>query len=133
VLGTMDLAPAAPLQVAAGRVFDVGVRVIVDHPVDRLLIVDPLPAGFEAVDTSFQTALQAVLPQSDSWQIDSQQIYRDQIVAYAAHLDPGVYDVHYLARSVTPGEYRWPGAHASLRDAPEEFGSSAAARLTVTP
>ena len=73
------------------------------------------------------------MPQSDSWDIDSQKIYRDRVVAYAQHLGPGIYEVHYLVRSVTPGEYRWPGAHAYLVDAPEEFGRSAGSLLRVTP
>ncbi len=132
-LAIMDLATAAPLDVPAGKVFDVGVRVIVDHPVDRLLIEDPLPAGFEAVDTSFQTTLQTLVPQSDSWEIDTQQIYRDRVMAFAEHLGPGVYDVHYLVRSVTPGTFLWPGAKAYLRDAPEQFGRSASTQLHVTP
>jgi alpha-2-macroglobulin len=133
-LATMDLAaPTAHFEAPAGRVFDVGVRTIVDHPVDRLVIEDPLPAGFEAVDTSFRTTLQAIVPQSDSWQIDATQIYRDRVVAYAQHLDPGVYDVHYLVRSVTPGEFAWPGARAYLQAAPEQFGRSASTRLKVTP
>jgi hypothetical protein len=132
-LATMDLAPAPPLEVRAGSVFDIGVRVIVDHPVDRLAIEDPLPAGFEAVDTTFRTTLKAVVPQSDSWDIDTQQIYRDRVVAYAAHLGPGIYDVHYLVRAVTPGEFRWPGARAYLTDAPEQFGRSASTILKVTP
>jgi uncharacterized protein YfaS (alpha-2-macroglobulin family) len=132
-LATMDLAPVAPLELTAGRVFDVGVRVVVDHPVDRLVIEDALPAGFEAVDTSFRTTLKAVLPQSDSWQIDTQQIYRDRVIAYAAHLGPGIYEVHYLARAVTPGTFKWPGAHAYLTAAPEQFGRSAATTLRVTP
>jgi uncharacterized protein YfaS (alpha-2-macroglobulin family) len=132
-LATMDLAAAAPFDVAAGKVFDIGVRVIVDHPVDRLLIEDPLPAGFEAVDTSFQTTLQTLVPQSDSWEIDTQQIYRDRVMAFAEHLGPGVYDVHYLVRSVTPGTFVWPGAKAYLRDAPEQFGRSASTQLRVAP
>jgi alpha-2-macroglobulin len=132
-LATMDLQPAAAVEVAAGRVFDIGVRVIVDHPVDRLLIEDPLPAGFEAVDTTFRTSLGAVLPQTDSWEIDTQQLYRDRVVGYADHLGPGVYEMHYLARSVTPGAYQWPGARAYLRDAPEQSGRSASSELRVTP
>jgi alpha-2-macroglobulin len=132
-LATMDIQTALPVSVAAGRVFDVGVRVIVDHPVDRLVIDDPLPAGFEAVDTSFRTALQAIVPQSNSWQIDTSQIYRDRVVAYASYLEPGVYELHYLVRSVTPGAFSWPGAHAYLKDAPEEFGRSAGTTLNVTP
>ncbi len=131
-LATMDLATALPVSVAAGRVFDVGIRTIVDHPIDRLVIDDPLPAGFEAVDTSFRTALQAIVPQSNSWQIDTSQIYRDRVVAYAQHLDPGVYELHYLVRSVTPGEFAWPGARAYLQDAPEQFGRSAGSTLNVT-
>ncbi len=131
-LATMDLAATQPVDVSAGRVFDVGVRVIVDHPVDRLVIDDPLPAGLEAVDTTFRTSLQAVVPQSDSWEIDARQIYRDRVVAYAEHLGPGVYEMHYLVRSVTPGKFAWPGAHAYLRDAPEQFGRSAAATLQVS-
>ena len=130
-LATMDLTTLAPVSVAAGRVFDVGVRAIVDHPVDRLVIDDPLPAGFEAVDTGFRTTLQALVPQSNSWQIDTSQIYRDRVVAYASHLEPGVYELHYLVRSVTPGTFAWPGAHAYLQDAPEQFGRSAGSTLTV--
>ncbi|MGC1381657.1 MAG: hypothetical protein WA814_11620, partial [Candidatus Baltobacteraceae bacterium] len=131
-LATMDLAAVPAVDVTAGRVFDIGVRVIVDHPVDRIVIDDPLPAGFEAVDTTFRTTLAAVVPQSDSWEIDARQIYRDRVVAYAEHLGPGVYEMHYLVRSVTPGKFAWPGAHAYLRDAPEEFGRSAATTLQVS-
>ncbi|MBV8196775.1 MAG: Ig-like domain-containing protein [Candidatus Eremiobacteraeota bacterium] len=132
-LATMDLVPSQPVDVSAGRVFDVGVRTIVDHPVDRIVIEDPLPAGFEAVDTAFRTALQAVVPQSNSWEIDTSQIYRDRVIAYAQHLDPGVYELHYLVRSVTPGTFAWPGSRAYLRDAPEQFGRAAASTLHVQP
>ena len=131
-LATMDIATALPVSVAAGRVFDVGVRAIVDHPVDRLFIDDPLPAGFEAVDTAFRTSLQAIVPQSNSWQIDASQIYSDRVVAFAQHLDPGVYELHYLVRSVTPGAFAWPGTHVYLKDAPEQFGRSAGTTLNVT-
>lgn len=130
-LATMDIGTAQPVSVAAGRVFDVGVRAIVDHPVDRFFIDDPVPAGFEAVDTSFRTSLQAIVPQSNSWQIDASQIYNDRVVAFAQHLDPGVYELHYLVRSVTPGAFAWPGARAYLKDAPEQFGRSAGSTLNV--
>jgi len=130
VLATMGLAAlTAPVDVAAANVFDVELQVITDHPVDRVQITDPLPAGFEAVDTSFKTS-NAAQP-AQSWQIDDQQIYHDRIEAYADHLGPGVYTLHYLARSVTPGTYAWPGAQARLIDRPEEFGRTATATLTV--
>jgi hypothetical protein len=101
------------------------VQVIVDHPVDRLVIEDPLPAGLEAVDEALRTSSTPILAKSDSWQIENQQIYADRVTAYAEHLEPGIYEMHYLARAVTPGSYRWPSARAYLRDAPEEFGRTA--------
>ncbi|MBV8490944.1 MAG: hypothetical protein JO199_10490, partial [Candidatus Eremiobacteraeota bacterium] len=131
-VATMDLAPVNAVTLPASQVYDVGVRVIVDHPVDGLVISDPLPAGFEAVDTTFRTTNSAVAAQWDSWEIDSQQIYRDKVMAYASHLGPGVYDLHYLVRSVTPGTFTWPGAQAYLKDAPEQFGRTASTTLTVS-
>ncbi len=129
-LATMGLAAlTAPVTLAPANVFDVELRIITDHPVDRVQITDPLPAGFEAVDTSFKTSNAATPAQS--WQIDDQQIYHDRIEAYADHLGPGVYTLHYLARSVTPGTYSWPGALARLADRPEEFGRTATAQLTI--
>lgn len=91
-----------------------GLKIVADHPVDHVIITDPLPAGLEAVDTTFQTATRAVQAQADSWQIGYQQIYSDRILAYSNHLDAGVYSLHYLVRSVTPGRFLWPGATARL-------------------
>ncbi len=119
----------APVTLAPANVFDVELQVITDHPIDRVQITDPLPAGMEAVDTSFKTS-NAVAP-AESWQIDDQQIFHDRIEAYADHLGPGVYTLHYLARTVTPGTFSWPGAQARLADRPEEFGRTATATLTI--
>ncbi|NER02431.1 MAG: alpha-2-macroglobulin family protein, partial [Okeania sp. SIO3C4] len=132
ILQRMDLSEVeSPLDISAGQVFDIGIEVITDRPVDHVIIRDPLPAGLEAVDTSFQTATSAVKAKADSWQIGYQQIYRDRVEAYADRLNPGVYSLHYLVRSVTPGTFIWPGAEAKLQYAPEEFGRSATTTLVV--
>lgn len=124
-------APAEPLTVPVGQVFDIGLEIISDRPVDRVVITDPLPAGFEAVDTSFQTATPYFQPQQDSWEIGYQTIYRDRVVAYSDRLEPGVYQLHYLVRSVTPGIFLWSGAEAHLQYAPEEFGRCSSSRLVI--
>jgi uncharacterized protein YfaS (alpha-2-macroglobulin family) len=100
--------------------------------VDHLVITDPLPAGLEAVDATFQTSTQYYQARRDSWQIDYQTIYKDRVVAYADHLAAGVYSFHYLVRSVTPGTYAWPGAEVHLQYAPEEFGRTASSTLIVS-
>lgn len=119
------------LSVPPGQVYDIGLEVITDHAVDHVVITDPLPAGFEAVDDSFQTSNPYFQARSDSWQVGYQTIYRDRIVAYGDRLDPGVYSLHYLVRSVTPGTYQYPGTEAHLEYAPEEFGRSASSTLRV--
>ena len=126
--------PAAPATVAAGQVFDVEDRIISDHPVDDVVITDPLPAGFEAVDQSFRTSapLGPSADTGDDWTLDYQSIYRDRVLSFAQHLDPGSYAIHYLVRSVTPGTFAWPGASVVLQYTPEEFGRTAGSQLVVT-
>ena len=131
-LATMDLASITnPIGAKVGRLYDIGIRIAVDHPVDHVVIEDPLPAGFEAVDQTFATSPSAVIPRSENWELSFQTIYRDRVMAFAESLGPGVYEMHYLVRSVTPGEYRWPGVRAYLQSAPEQFGRSAAAVLNL--
>ncbi|WP_338038318.1 hypothetical protein [Neosynechococcus sphagnicola] len=115
----------------SGQVFDIGLEIITDHPVEQLLITDPLPAGLEAIDTRFQTATPYFQSQQDSWRIAYQTLYKDRVVAYADRLEPGVYSFHYLVRSVTPGTFLWPGAVAQLRYSPEEFGRTTSSTLVV--
>lgn len=120
-----------PLMLKPGEVFDIGLEIITDHPVDHVVIKDPLPAGLEAVDNSFQTANLALEAKSDSWQLGYRTIYKDRIIAYSDHLETGVYNLHYLVRSVTPGTFIWPGAEVYLQYLPEEFGRSADATLEI--
>jgi uncharacterized protein YfaS (alpha-2-macroglobulin family) len=56
-----------PLTLAPGEVYDIGFEIITDHPVDHLVIKDPLPAALEAVDGSFQTATPALQAKADNW------------------------------------------------------------------
>jgi hypothetical protein len=121
-----------PLTVPVGQVYDIGLEIITDHPVDHVVVTDPLPAGFEAVDNSFQTTTPYFQAQGDSWQLGYQTIYHDRVVAFGDKLDPGVYTLHYLVRSVTPGNFVYPGAEAHLEYAPEEFGRSASSNLVVS-
>jgi hypothetical protein len=65
------------------------------------------------------------------WKIGDQQIHTDRIEAYADHLDAGIYRLHYLVRTVTPGTFAWPGANAHIADRADEFGRSATAVVIV--
>ncbi|GAB4347103.1 MAG: hypothetical protein OHK0047_41080 [Leptolyngbyaceae cyanobacterium] len=131
VLYTTGLYAVNALKLPVGQVYDIGLEIITDRPVDHVIITDPLPAGLEAVDSSFQTSSPYFQARGDSWQLGYQTIYKDRIVAFGDKLNPGVYSLHYLARSVTPGTFIYPGAEARLQYAPEEFGRSASTVLEV--
>ena len=118
-------------KIPTGEVYAIDLEIVTDRPVHHVAIQDPLPAGLEAIDTQFQTANSAIQVGADSWEIDYQHIHRDRIVAYADFLEPGVYHLNYLVRSVTPGTYSWPGAEAKLQYEPEQFGRTAASILEV--
>ena len=89
-------------------VYDVGVRVIVDHPVDRPVIEDPLPAGFEAVDTTFRTSLKDAGTAERQLERHPENLSRSgRSVCFAPR--PGIYDVHYrtsVRRERLPGPAR---------------------------
>jgi uncharacterized protein YfaS (alpha-2-macroglobulin family) len=123
--------PLTATTLPAAQVYDVGLTIIVDHPVNQVIIVDPLPAGMEAVDTTFNTTPRSQTATYGDWQIDYQVIHHDRVVAFANYLAPGIYTMHYLSRTVTPGTYEWPGSQAFLEYAPEEFGRSASTTLTI--
>ena len=133
LLGFGLAAPAQQPSLAAARVYDIEDRITTDHDLTNVIVEDPLPGGLEAVDTTFQTATSYFQPGLSDWSIDYQQIYRDRVLSFAAELPAGVYAVHYLVRSVTPGDFAWPGARVSLQYFPEEFGRTATSRLTITP
>ena len=133
IMQRIGLTPISqPITLNAGEVFEVGVEMIVDHPVNQVIITDPLPAGLEAVDTTFQTNSSYFQTRGDSWQLNYQKIYKDRIVAYSDRLDAGVYVMHYLVRAVTPGVFQWPGVQTHLQYTPEEFGRSSSAVLQVS-
>jgi alpha-2-macroglobulin len=130
-LQVTGLTPPAPLKLPAGQVYDVGLEIIADHPVDQVVITDPLPAGFEPVDQSFKASTPYFQAKGDNWQLSYQTMYRDRVVAFGDKLNPGVYTLHYLVRSVTPGTFLYPAAEAHLQYAPEEFGRTATSQLIV--
>jgi alpha-2-macroglobulin len=132
VLAKQRLYAPDPVKLPIGQIFDIGLEIISDRAVNHVIINEPLPAGLEAIDNSFKTTNQAIQVKEDSWGIKYKMMYRDRIFAYAEHLDPGVYSVHYLARSVTPGTYFWPGGEAHLQYAPEEFGRTASSTLILS-
>ncbi|HMV85460.1 MAG TPA: alpha-2-macroglobulin family protein [Blastocatellia bacterium] len=108
----------------------------------HVALVDPMPAGFEALNP--ELAVTGGIPRDDkdtnarsrwgwwSWQWFEHQNMRDERVeAFTALLWEGVYNYSYVARATTPGNFVVPPAKAEEMYHPETFGRGASDRVVV--
>jgi uncharacterized protein YfaS (alpha-2-macroglobulin family) len=120
----------------------VRVRLTMYAPTRRyhVALVDPMPAGFEALNPAL--AVTGNLPRDDkdanargwwwSWQWFQHQNMRDERVeAFTTLLWEGVYNYSYLARATTPGNFVVPPTKAEEMYHPETFGRSASERVLI--
>ena len=104
-------------------------------PQERLYVVvdDPLPAGFEVVNTSFETESRASgrelaaarrSNRGSRWwgSFDHEEIYDDRYVLFATSLTRGWHERTYLVKALTEGTFLMPATKAEEMYTPEVFG-----------
>jgi alpha-2-macroglobulin len=117
----------------------VRVRVTMVAPTRRyhVALVDPLPAGLEAVDPSL--AVSGSAPPSDqgaaslwrgSW-FQHQNLRDERAEAFTTLLWEGQHIYEYVARATTPGTFVVPPPKAEEMYHPETFGRGASDRVIV--
>ncbi|MCB9639701.1 MAG: hypothetical protein H6727_12480 [Myxococcales bacterium] len=121
----------------AGTYIRVRLRVVATGNRFYTAVVDPLPAGLEAVNLSFKTSASTALANakddrfydSRSWYsffAFSHQEKRDSmVVLFADRLPAGVYEYTYIARATTIGSFVVPPTRAEEMYHPETFGRTA--------
>jgi uncharacterized protein YfaS (alpha-2-macroglobulin family) len=124
----------------------VRITVTVTAPARRLhvAVVDPLPAGFEPVNTALLGAEDVPPDQDDNrapWErgyrwwwgpwYEHQNLRDDRAEAFASLLPAGVYTYTYVARATTPGLYIVPPPRAEEMYSPETFGRGATELVIV--
>jgi uncharacterized protein YfaS (alpha-2-macroglobulin family) len=121
--------------IQAGTLAVVTLEVIL--PQESLFVVldDPLPAGFEAVNPVFQTESEerqrqlAEMSGSNGrrrwWQgFNHIEMHDDRVLLFADSLTPGIHTHRYLVRALTYGSFSAPGTKIEEMYAPEVFGRS---------
>jgi uncharacterized protein YfaS (alpha-2-macroglobulin family) len=124
----------------------VRVTLVAPRPLHYLLLEVPLPAGFEAVDTSLLTTSAAAAgPQLEEvtedeapwwrrgwWSYWSASQLRDERVAlFAERLGRGTYEYSFLMRASVAGQFNVVPARAEEMYNPEVFGRSAGGTFVV--
>lgn len=126
------------------------VRVVVTLELTKerrwVALTDPLPAGFEAVESWFATTGRDLVKAQDNlasggdwrsyWKrggFDRVERHDDRVLVFATRLAAGRHDFSYLARATTQGTYGVAPARAEEMYTPEIFGRTSSASIEVKP
>jgi len=97
---------------------------------DQVALVDPLPAGFESVNTRLANAERgAAGDNAATWEHVSMRDNRSE--AFASSLREGTHRFVYTARAITPGTFIAAPTKAEEMYSPETFGRSTGAVVVV--
>jgi uncharacterized protein YfaS (alpha-2-macroglobulin family) len=107
-------------------------------------VTDPLPAGFEPVESWFATSAATLAKEQargdsgggwfDWWQhggFDHVERHDDRVQLFAARLSEGRHTFTYVVRATTAGTFRTAPAHAEEMYEPEVFGRTATAVIEI--
>lgn len=99
-----------------------------------VVIDDPLPAGFEIVNSGFETnpENQEEEESSDSeWLFNHIERKDDRVLVFSDYMPPGAHMITYLARVIRPGVYQMPATRVEGMYEPEVFGQTGSSKVTV--
>jgi uncharacterized protein YfaS (alpha-2-macroglobulin family) len=128
--------------IAPGAMVRVRLSMVADAQRTNMALVDPLPAGLEALNPGLAASPRPPAEETDeegdvpspwfgySW-YDHQNFRDDRTEAYSAYLPAGVYEYTYVARATTPGTFVTPPAKAEEIYSPEVFGRSSTDTVTI--
>ncbi len=135
--------PKKPItEIEQGELVRVRITLVTPAALHYLVVDDPLPAGFEAVDASILT--DTVVPSFYTkeiyaergwgwWYFDHVEQRDEKIVLAADYLPAGTYVYTYLARASTTGTFKVIPPTASEFYFPDVGGRGAGSLFTVTP
>ncbi len=125
------------------------VVVVTPKPRSFVVIDDPLPAGFEAIDMRLATSSgrlggaeysaprfdedDEATGRADQFSWYTKELRDDRVLFFVDHMAAGVYRYRYLARATSFGKFVVPPTRAEAMYAPEIFGRNGATTIEVKP
>lgn len=127
-------------RVKPGAMVRVKLTMVADSNHTNMALVDPLPAGLEAVNPALAASPKPPAERRPNdapptwfgatW-FDHENLRDDRVEAFSAYLYGGTYTYTYVARATTLGSFVVPPAKAEEIYAPEVFGRTASDRVIV--
>jgi hypothetical protein len=132
----------------------VDLLVVASGPREHVVVEDPLPAGLEAVQASFETTSRTYDVADPGGQGDEEddrasdydargagkaynfawyhrEIHDDKVLTFVEHMPAGMYHYRYLARATTMGRFVVPPTRAECMYEPAIFGRTGATVFEV--
>jgi len=131
-----------------GDVVKVKITLVAPNDLHYLVLEDPFPAGFEAVDQSLKTTSvvgeEPTLTESDQrydwggygwgwWWFSHSEVRDEKVALFADYLPRGTYEYTYLIRASVPGQFLTMPTVASEMYFPEVWGRSDGMKFGVEP
>jgi len=125
-----------------GDYVQVKLNISLEQYASYLAVEDPLPAGFEAVDTSLQTSSQAATgPNLDTtadpfsepywWYWGHSEIRDDRVALFSEWMEKGTYEYTYVMRASVAGSFHSLPADVYEMYNPQVLGQSAGGMFTI--
>lgn len=138
-MAPMKEGPAVDDVYQAGDLVKVILHVALTKERNYVVLEDPIPAGLEAVNTSFATTSAAVeraeeqaQDQQDWWYgFTHVERHDDRVLLFADWLPVGVHTYTYIARATTKGTFALPPTTAEEMYAPEVYGRTVSRKIRV--
>lgn len=140
----------SPLELKTGDRVRVDLFVTIPTARNFVVVNDPIPGGFEPVNTQLATASQTDAEEAKShfagaslwftnkdwheygielWSFYHQELRHDSAQFYSDYLPVGKYHLAYMVQVVAPGEFYIPPTHVEEMYNPDVFGKSVPALL----
>jgi uncharacterized protein YfaS (alpha-2-macroglobulin family) len=99
-----------------------------------IVVDDPLPAVFEAINPAFKSQETRVGDKlGQPWMSDYTELRDDRALFFADHVYPGEYTIRYLARVRAAGTATAPSTKVEEMYHPERFGLTETIQVTSLP
>jgi alpha-2-macroglobulin len=124
--------------ISAGAISKITLTISTNQARNFIVVDDPVPAGLEIINTSFQTSGSNLSNQEqnpDEWwtwnPFRHREMYDDRALFFADYLPAGSYTLTYLVRATSYGTFQAPATRAEGMYEPEVFGQTSSKLIRV--
>ncbi len=125
-------------EIAAGSVIKVTLTIAVSAERNYVVVDDPLPAGFEVINTRLKTVSERYkqynpLKLSGGYWggFNFYELFDDRVLVFADNLSAGVHTFVYLCHALTSGQFVAPATKAEEMYTPEVFGREKESQIII--